>query len=88
MSLALHSKYIYDSSGKVVEVVLPIYEFIELNRRAGDALSDLPKLLDNRLETREELSASEMTQIALQGNAFEWLKDEPDIYSDADGEPV
>jgi hypothetical protein len=35
-----------------------------------------------------ELSATEMTQIALQGGAFDWLKDEPDIYSDADGEPV
>jgi hypothetical protein len=36
----------------------------------------------------EELSAAEMTQIVLQGGAFDWLQDEPDIYSDADGEPV
>jgi hypothetical protein len=36
----------------------------------------------------EELSAAEMTLIALQGGAFHWLQDEPDLYSDADGEPV
>ncbi|MCI0615404.1 hypothetical protein L0244_20640 [bacterium] len=39
-------------------------------------------------EFREELSAAEMTQIALQGGAFDWLKNESDLYSDADGKPV
>lgn len=37
---------------------------------------------------KEELSAAEMTQIAIHGGAFNWLKDEPDLYSDADGEAV
>jgi hypothetical protein len=34
------------------------------------------------------LTASEMTQIAMYGKAFDWLEDEPDLYSDEDGEPV
>jgi hypothetical protein len=88
MSVFLHGKYIYDSSGKVVEVILPFYEFMELRRRAGDYLVELPRPTTLPIEKREELSAAEMTQIALHGGAFDWLKDEPDLYSDADGEPV
>jgi len=39
-------------------------------------------------ENPKELSAAEMARIAEHGGAFEWLADEPDIYSDEDGEPV
>ncbi len=88
MSVPLHGKYIYDAAGKVVEVILPFYEFMELRRRAGDSLVELPKQTKMPVERHEELSAAEMTQIALHGGAFDWLKDEPDLYSDADGEPV
>jgi hypothetical protein len=88
MSVFLHGKYIYDSSGKVVEVILPFYEFMELRRRAGDSLVELPRQTTLPVERREELSAAEMTQIALHGGAFGWLKDEPDLYSDAAGEPI
>lgn len=35
-----------------------------------------------------ELSAAVMTQIALYGRAFDWLEDEPELYSDQDGEPL
>ncbi|MFQ5633364.1 MAG: hypothetical protein ACE5I1_31750 [bacterium] len=88
MSLLLHSKYIYGSDGKVVEVILPIDEFRELKRLAAKRISKLPKHADAKARAHDELSAAEMTQIALSGGAFDWLKDEPDLYSDADGEPV
>jgi hypothetical protein len=84
MSLVLHSKYVYDTAGKVVEVILPIHEFQELQRLAAAP----PAQAGTSAKFREELSAAEMTQIALQGGAFDWLKNEPDLYSDADGEPV
>ncbi|MCI0693428.1 hypothetical protein L0337_15660 [candidate division KSB1 bacterium] len=88
MSVPLHGKYIYDASGKVVEVILPFYEFMELRRRAGDSLVELSRQTKASIERNEDLSAAEMTKIALHGGAFDWLKDEPDLYSDADGEPV
>lgn len=88
MPAVLHNKYIYDASGKIVEIILPIHEFMELQRRAGQASIELPAQPARHDEDREELSAATMTQIALQGKAFDWLKDEPDLYSDADGEPV
>ncbi len=34
------------------------------------------------------LSAAELARLAQAGRAFDWLADEPDIYSEADGEPV
>ena len=88
MSLLIHSKYIYGSDGKVVEVILPIDEFQELKRLAAKRLDKLNEHTDARVNAHDELSATEMTQIALSGCAFDWLKDEPDLYSDADGEPV
>jgi len=88
MSLAIHNKYVYDASGKIIEVILPIHEFQELWRRAVKNFDDLSTLAEAPIELPEELSAAEMTQIVLQGGAFDWLQDEPDIYSDADGEPV
>jgi hypothetical protein len=30
----------------------------------------------------------ESTQVAARGGSFDWLSDEPDLYSEADGEPV
>ena len=84
MSLLLHSKYIYSPDGKIVEVILPVDEFQELKRLAA-LHSDKPI---EHSAGHDELSATEMTRIAQKGGAFDWLKDEPDLYSDADGEPV
>jgi hypothetical protein len=36
----------------------------------------------------DELRSDEFALIAIAGGAFDWLKDEPDIYSDEDGLPV
>lgn len=33
-------------------------------------------------------SSEEMTRLAVAGGSFDWLKDEPDIYSWEDGEPI
>ncbi len=88
MSLALHSKYVYDAAGNIIEVILPIHEFQELQRLAGKYSTVPPAQTGVSAKFREELSAAEMTQIALYGGVFDWLKDEPDLYSDADGEPV
>ncbi len=87
MLLLYNGKYVYDASGKVVEVILPIHEFLELRRRAATPTAP-PEQADLSVEFREDLSAAEMTQIAQFGGAFEWLKDEPDLYSEADGEPI
>jgi len=82
MSIAVQGKYICDSSGKIIEVILPIDEFKELQRRASQQTGErVPK----RYQLPEELSAAEMTRIADHGGAFDWLKDEPDLYSDDDG---
>ena len=35
-----------------------------------------------------ELDSQELAEIAADGGAFEWLADEPDLYSLDDGEPV
>jgi hypothetical protein len=88
MSLVLHSKYVYDTAGKVVEVILPIHEFQELQRFVAKHAGTPPVQAGASTKLHEELAAAEMTQIALQGGAFDWLKNEPDLYSDADGEPV
>lgn len=37
---------------------------------------------------RSEPSSSELMNLALQGGAFDFLYDEPDLYSLDDGEPV
>ena len=36
----------------------------------------------------DEVPAGDLTALAEQGGAFEWLRDEPDLYSAEDGEPV
>ncbi|HEV8636898.1 MAG TPA: CopG family transcriptional regulator [Chloroflexota bacterium] len=33
-------------------------------------------------------SGMELARLAQEGGSFDWLADEPDLYSDADGEPV
>ena len=33
-------------------------------------------------------SSIELTKLAEHGGAFDWLEDEPDLYTEADGEPV
>ncbi len=89
MSVAINRRYVCDASGKVVEVVLPLAEFQALSRLAGKYSSEWRELTKTNRDTEAvELSASEMTQIALQGGAFDWLKDEPDLYTDEDGEAV
>jgi hypothetical protein len=85
MALPISYKYVYDSSGRIVEVVLPVREFKELHRRAGLKLGARSTVT---YDIPEELSAAEMTRVAEQGGALDWLKDEPDLYSDEDGEPV
>lgn len=84
MPSTFQGKYVYDASGKIVEVILPIHEFKELQRKASrKTVNQSPA----RYEMPEELLASEMTRIADRGGAFDWLAAEPDIYSDEDGEP-
>ncbi len=36
----------------------------------------------------EELSSADLAAVAQHGGAFDWLRDEPDIYGPEDGEPV
>ena len=36
----------------------------------------------------ERVRAHETTQAAALGGSFDWLSDEPEIYTEADGEPV
>ncbi len=88
MELVIHSKFVYDAAGKIIEVILPFHEFQELRRRATKNGGDLHARVNAPIEFYDDLSAAEMTQIALHGGAFDWLKDEPELYSDADGEPV
>jgi len=33
-------------------------------------------------------TAGELAQVAQQGGAFDWLRDEPDVYTLQDGEPL
>ena len=87
MSLVINGKYVYDASGKIVEVILPVEQFQELRRRAASSAEPI-KFSGEAVAGREELSAQEMTQITVFGGAFDWLKDEPDLYTDADGEAV
>lgn len=88
MSLVIDSKYVYDSAGKIIEVILPVEQFQELHRRAVAFSAEAVKLAREADGTRDEFSAKEMTEIALLGGAFDWLKAEPELYSDADGEPI
>ncbi|MEK7727576.1 MAG: hypothetical protein AAB354_04140 [candidate division KSB1 bacterium] len=89
MSVAINSRYICDASGNVVEVVLPLAEFQALRQLAGKYLSEWRELTQANGDAHAaELSSAEMTQVALRGGAFDWLKDEPDLYTDEDGEAV
>lgn len=88
MSLVINGKYVYDSAGKIIEVILPVEQFQELHRRALAFSVETFKLAREAEGTRDEPNAKEMTEIALLGGAFDWLKDEPELYSDADGEPI
>ena len=36
----------------------------------------------------DDVPASDLAAIAQHGGAFDWLKDEPDLYTLEDGEPV
>ena len=36
----------------------------------------------------DDVSTDDLMALAERGGAFDWLKDEPDLYSTADGEPV
>jgi hypothetical protein len=39
-------------------------------------------------QAADSVRAHEATQAAARGGSFEWLSDEPDLYTSADGEPV
>ena len=39
-------------------------------------------------DERSDVLAHEGTQVATNGGSFVWLADEPDLYSQADGEPA
>ncbi len=36
----------------------------------------------------DDITADDLAAIAQHGGAFDWLKDEPDLYTLEDGEPV
>ncbi len=36
----------------------------------------------------DEPSAAELAELAERGGSLDWLADEPDLYSDEDGEPA
>ena len=36
----------------------------------------------------DEMPSQELAAVAQHGGSFDWLADEPDLYSDQDGEPV
>ncbi len=40
------------------------------------------------LDAAGRVQAHVSTQLAARGGSFDWLSDEPDLYSEADGEPV
>jgi hypothetical protein len=40
------------------------------------------------LPTVDEPTSAELAELAQRGGSFDWLADEPDLYSDEDGEPV
>lgn len=50
-------------------------------------IKDYVDSLADRSEA-EAARAHEPTQAAASGGSFEWLSEEPDLYTDADGEPV
>jgi hypothetical protein len=35
-----------------------------------------------------DLPSTDLAAVAQHGGSFDWLEDEPDLYSDQDGEPV
>lgn len=39
-------------------------------------------------EPEETPTSDELARLAQHGGSFEWLADEPDLYTSADGEPV
>lgn len=45
-------------------------------------------LLGSERSAHGDLSTAALTDLAARGGAFDWLRDEPDLYSDRDGEPV
>lgn len=88
MSLVINGKYVYNEAGKIIEVILPVEQFQELRRRAAAFSTEAITMSQETAMVRDELNAKEMTEISLLGGAFSWLNDEPDLYSDVDGEPL
>jgi hypothetical protein len=56
---------------------LPIAERQALEQRLSEELTEYP-----------EITTQELMQIAAQGGAFDFLHDEPDLYTLEDGEPI
>jgi hypothetical protein len=42
----------------------------------------------HRVVIIEDITADDLAAVAQHGGAFDWLRDEPDLYSLEDGEPV
>ena len=56
-----------------------IKDYVDYLLAGGTPVDSLP----NQASTSVELA-----EIAQRGGAFDWLADEPDLYTDEDGEPV
>jgi flagellar motility protein MotE (MotC chaperone) len=64
--------------------ILPLKEFERLMELAR--LSEAVEVLDTSAEAcgEDEMTNREWLQLAQDGGAFDWLADEPDLYSEAD----
>ena len=61
-------------------------EQIELERFATYLL--LRRKISAEQISTDDISSAELMQLAQHGGGFDWLTDEPDIYTIDDGEPV
>lgn len=55
---------------------------------AQQLLEDGLRLRVSRASGAADLSGEDLAALAIAGGAFDWLKDEPDVYDDASGEPL
>lgn len=70
---------------KLLSALLPD-EQRELERFAAYLL--LRRKISTEQSVADEISSDELMQLAMRGGSFDWLANEPDIYSIKDGEPV
>ena len=60
----------------------------QLTKNLLEVIRSLPWLLEKLGEDSGELSDDELADMALAGQAFDDLAQEPDLYSFSDGEPI